>query len=140
MKRRIICLVLAFVMVLSFTYVPVFATTVDSGKCGDNLTWTLDSYGTLTIAGNGAMYDYNTGYASAFPPWMSYSSYGTDFIKKLSIGEQVTYIGTDAFAFLGIDNVVVPDSVTKVGQRAFQGSSLSSIKLSKVILSMKYQP
>lgn len=38
---------------------------VDSGYCGGegngtNLTWTLDSEGTLTISGNGKMRDYNT--------------------------------------------------------------------------------
>ena len=30
-------------------------STVDSGTCGDNLTWTLDSAGTLTISGTGEM-------------------------------------------------------------------------------------
>lgn len=31
------------------------ANTVASGTCGDNLTWTLDSAGTLTISGTGEM-------------------------------------------------------------------------------------
>lgn len=37
------------------------ADIVASGKCGangNNVTWTLDSEGTLTIDGNGNMYDY----------------------------------------------------------------------------------
>ena len=29
---------------------------IDSGKCGDNLTWEIDSEGTLTISGTGEMY------------------------------------------------------------------------------------
>ena len=28
-----------------------------SGSCGENLTWTLDEDGTLTISGTGEMYD-----------------------------------------------------------------------------------
>ena len=30
----------------------------ESGKCGENVVYTLDSEGTLTISGYGAMYDY----------------------------------------------------------------------------------
>ena len=30
------------------------AEIVDSGTCGDNLTWSLDNGGTLTISGTGA--------------------------------------------------------------------------------------
>ena len=36
----------------------IFATAaeiIDSGTCGENLTWSLDSYGKLTISGTGAM-------------------------------------------------------------------------------------
>ena len=32
------------------------ATIVDSGKCGDNVTYTLDSNGLLTISGSGDMF------------------------------------------------------------------------------------
>ena len=31
------------------------SSIVDSGTCGDNLTWTLDDAGTLTISGTGKM-------------------------------------------------------------------------------------
>lgn len=44
------------------------AQTVDSsdGTCGDNLTWTLDDAGTLTISGTGAMTNYSS---SSKAPW-----------------------------------------------------------------------
>lgn len=32
--------------------------TAESGKCGENLTYTLDFDGTLTIDGQGALYNY----------------------------------------------------------------------------------
>ena len=31
------------------------AETVDSGKCGDNVKWTLDANGVLTLSGKGNM-------------------------------------------------------------------------------------
>ena len=34
------------------------ATIEHEGTCGDNLTWTLDSDGMLTISGTGAMWDF----------------------------------------------------------------------------------
>ena len=41
------------------------ACAESSGTCGDNLTWTLNDAGTLTISGTGAMsvYEWETG------PW-----------------------------------------------------------------------
>ena len=55
--------VLLTVFVLSLTLCALFINAsavniVDSGKCGDNLTWTIDSEKTLTISGTGEMYDY----------------------------------------------------------------------------------
>lgn len=35
------------------------ASVQENGKCGNDVTWTLDGNGLLTISGNGAMYDYN---------------------------------------------------------------------------------
>lgn len=32
---------------------------LESGVCGDNLTWTFSDDGTLTISGNGEMWDYD---------------------------------------------------------------------------------
>lgn len=45
------------------------AEIVDSGTCGENVTWTLDSAGTLTISGTGLMKDYINGNLA---PWYSY--------------------------------------------------------------------
>lgn len=60
----LVCLVFA----AAFLHVPVSATDITaSGACGDDLTWTLTSDGTLTIDGNGAMWNWAKGYA----PWYS---------------------------------------------------------------------
>ncbi len=89
------------------------ATVIDSGECGadgDNLTWTLDSDGVLTISGTGKMKDYyNT-------PWYSQRS----DIKTVVITDDVTSIGGSAFyGCTGLTNVTIPDSVTSIGYQAF---------------------
>ncbi len=38
---------------------PAEETPAASGTCGENLTWTLDSAGSLTISGAGDMTDYS---------------------------------------------------------------------------------
>ena len=48
----------------------LYASVADSGTCGANLTWVLDSDGTLTISGTGPMEDYTTGMLAK--PWGKY--------------------------------------------------------------------
>lgn len=88
------------------------AEVVDSGTCGDNLTWTLDSDGVLTISGTGDMKNYS--YAS---PWSSYNS----TINSVVIGNGVTTIGDAAFRNCSsLDTVTIPESVTRIGAGAFR--------------------
>ncbi len=61
-KRHLKVLSILLTVVLIICSVPAFsvssaAATVKSGTCGTNLTWTLDSNGTLTISGTGNMKD-----------------------------------------------------------------------------------
>ena len=53
MKKKI----LSFVLVLSMlcAFMPVIVVAETSGTCGDNVTWTLDQNGALTISGTGDM-------------------------------------------------------------------------------------
>ena len=117
------------------------------GKCGKNLIWTLDtSTGSLIIAGNGAMYDYD--YSSS-EPWYTHR----DSIKRVAFSEGVTTIGYNAFhecekiasvsipnsvkkingwAFMGCDSlksISIPSSVTYIGDRVFAYTKLKSITL-----------
>ena len=96
--KRILCLVLVLTMVCALLAVmPVNAATiVESGECGaqgDNVKWTLDSDGTLTISGTGEMGDYN--YLDSIPsiPWYNNRSR----IKTVIINDGVTSIGDFAF-------------------------------------------
>ena len=62
-----------------------------SGPCGENLTWSLDKNGTLTIAGTGPMEDYES---SAGVPWYIKST----LVKSVVIESGVTAISSYAFA------------------------------------------
>lgn len=94
---------------------------VASGECGDDLTWKLDTDGTLTISGTGDMWDYEY---SSQNPWHTYSS-----IQNLIIEEGVTHIGNYAFADLSSyywwSSISLPSTLISIGRYAFTGVSYS---------------
>lgn len=83
---------------------------VSEGTCGENLTWTLDNYGTLTISGTGAMWNY---YFNEIK-WS-----GSSLVKNVIINNGVTSIGNWAFYNCKLTEVTIPDSVTRIGENAF---------------------
>lgn len=90
------------------------SVVVASGKCGDNLNWSLNDEGILTITGSGAMYDWD----STTIPWLSHVSK----IKMVVLPNGVTNIGN--YAFSGCANlfeISIPSGVTKIGEYAFSG-------------------
>ena len=59
LRQRVMSMLLTVAMIVGLA--PVLAgqaKAATSGTCGENLTWTLDSEGTLTISGTGKMEDY----------------------------------------------------------------------------------
>ena len=100
-----------------------------SGKCGKNLTWTLDDEGTLTISGTGNMKNYKKGLS----PWYNHRNK----IKRIFIKEGVTFIDKWAFSYCsGLIQVEIPAGITSISYEIFSDcSSLTYIKLfSSVIL------
>ncbi len=112
--KRLLSLVLAVAMLVSFAgAIPVFAETVANGTCGENLTWVLDSEGTLTISGTGAMTNYSW---STHPSWYDYR----DSIKKVVIGEGVTSVGEEAFyGYSSLAEVQLPSTMKALYYNAF---------------------
>ena len=99
---------------LSTTFtVTVYAAV---GSCGENLNWTLNEEGVLTISGTGAMYDYIR-YGT---PWESYRPE----ITKVILEEGITRIGAYAFPEFSsncLTTIEIPSSVISIGNSAFGG-------------------
>ena len=112
-----------------------------SGACGidenkpdevsDNVTWSLDDNGVLTIRGTGAMSDNaNT---------MSYRI--QDYVHAVVIENGVTSVGAGAFSdFSYLTEVTIPNSVTSIGGGAFSDcSSLTSVTIPNTVTNIGFQ-
>ncbi len=117
----------------SSDYAPV--TEVARGTCGENITWVLDSDGTLALSGTGVMTSYTLGNT----PWYSYRT----SIKSVVVGSGITSLSSGAFygctalrtaslpdglisiaGFNGctsLASINIPNSVTTIGANAFSG-------------------
>mgnify|MGYP004633828409 CR=1 FL=1 len=97
------------------------AEIVDSGFCGgegdgSNLTWTLDSEGTLRIEGVGRMREYFD-YQGSYAPWYDLRT----SIKKVVISDGVSSIGE--YSFFNCSNLTsatIAESVDSIGSCAFE--------------------
>jgi len=89
-----------------------------SGTCGENLRWTLDVAGTLTILGTGDIVG---------NPWHEHKNE----IKQVVIESGVTGIGYGAFIdCANITEITIPGTITHIEAEAFSGcSNLKSIAL-----------
>jgi len=142
--KRILSMVLCIVLTVGLLPAEVFALDVQEehshstatqnyvaeGTCGENVTWTLDSEGTLTISGTGEMVDYSFKTA----PWYSHR----EQIKAIHIEEGVTSIGKTAFyRCSNAELVTIPNSVTTVGYAAFyECSSLTCVTIPNGVTSI----
>lgn len=127
--RRLTALALALCMLAALTAEIFAADIIDSGYCGaegdgKNLTWTLDSEGTLTISGKGKMADFihdgNDSFGSK-QPWIEHQY----SIRKLVLGSGITSIGAEAFCSgtsMLWQELEIPDGVTSIGDNAFSST------------------
>ena len=131
--HKFLSFLLAILMVISIVPLTASAET-RSGTCGDNLTWTLDDAGVLTISGTGPMYDHTWGDDNIWRD-MYYDQIGT-----IVINDGVTTIGD--LAFYGLKNLVsvsIPDTVTSIGYYALADcDSLKSIIIPDSVTTIKH--
>ena len=129
--RRLTALALALCMLVALTSEIFAADIVASGYCGGegdgtNLTWKLDSEGTLTISGKGKM-EYGVQHG-----WDSYS------VKKLIVESGVESITADAFADKKmLQSVVLNEGLKSIDARAFFNcTNLTEITLPSTLCSL----
>ena len=100
---------------------------VASGTCGaegneSSVTWSLDSDGTLTISGTGAMADYEQVGTYYTTPWHDTDNddkYQNSNIKKVVVKEGITHIGNAAFRdFIELTSISIPNTVKSIGYRS----------------------
>ncbi len=100
---------------------------IETGSCGNNLTWTLDTKdSTLTVEGYGPMS------SNGSPAWAW--SYYKSYIKYVYLPEGLTNIASEAFK--GCSNLVrinIPKSLTGSGSGAFKDcNNLDSVFISDI--------
>lgn len=120
--KKIISLFLTVCLIISIcTFMQIGVSAATNGVCGDNLTYTLDDNGILTISGTGAMYD---------DVW----SFNYDGIKKVIVNEGVTTIGEFEFMLNEtIDDVILPNGLTSIGLSAFNTTNIKRIFIPKSV-------
>ena len=117
--KRTLSVILSIVIMLSCSYITAFAddeNVVESGSCGNGLTYVLDTDGTLTVSGKGRMSNYSSIGSNNYAPW--YNNRG--LIKKVVLEDGVINIG--ASAFYNCKSLVDVDfgNIDTIGMYAFQ--------------------
>ena len=135
--KKFLSVLLTLVLALSlFPAAALGATVVDSGACGEYLTWTLDSDGTLTISGTGNMTNasYKTNSASqtdnkplikkviiedGVTTLISAAFEHCTNLKTVSLGNTLKVISWCAFNDTGLESISIPASVERIEDKAF---------------------
>lgn len=130
MKRKMVSFLLVLLLLAGLVPQGVFAAeTATSGTWGDNGgTWSFNSStGTLTVSGTGEIPVF--GFDC---PWLHLK----DSVKRVVVSEGITEIGANVFGFTdgygqypNLASVSLPDSIKRIDDYAFAGSSLASIYL-----------
>lgn len=152
MQKRLLSILLSILLLVSLTPAAEAEVELDSGSCGTDVTWTLDTSGVLTISGTGDIDDYILYDPNSlkYPPWdewwnfiksvviedgvtsvSDWAFFNLSSLTKVSIPDTVTKIGEGTFnKCVNLKDITIPDTVTEIGKSAFKGcSALSGITI-----------
>ncbi len=103
------------------------------GECGDGVSWKFEN-GTLTISGEGDMYDYNL--SSEKSPWLDNGL----VLRNVVVCDGVTRIGDSAFAGQSaLESVTFGKDIKSIGQNAFRSCvKLESVELNEGLEEIEY--
>lgn len=106
----------------------ITTSETSDNKIGENITYTLNDDGTLTISGTGEMYNYKS---DGWTDDVDSPFHCNEEIKSVIIENGVTNIGDSVFhTCKNLESVEIPKSVTAINYRAFANcGKLNSIML-----------
>ncbi len=106
----------------------ITTSETSDNKIGENITYTLNDDGTLTISGTGEMYNYKS---DGWTDDVDSPFHCNEEIKSVIIENGVTNIGDSVFhTCKNLERVEIPESVTAINYRAFANcEKLNSITL-----------
>lgn len=115
MRKKFLIVILLALLALALPTL-ANAVTVDSGTCGNGVTYTLSDTGLLTISGSSSI-------VSA--PW------DNDAVKEVKIYSGVTTIGKEIFYNCpNLTKVTIPGTVLKINESAFEScKNLATLNL-----------
>lgn len=112
-----------------------YGKIVDTGTCGENLTWTFYDRGILQIEGTGDMYDYmNNSADGKWHPWWDIN----DDVWTLIVEDGVTSLGHKAFDYLrNLAFVYLPDTLKTIDDYAFEScDNITYLEIPKSVTSI----
>ena len=97
---------------------------IASGKCGEDVYWSIDYSEKMIIWGTGPMYDYSTSGDNPSPWYDRYT------VNEVVIRDGVTSIGDAAFRYMNsLKQLTIGRSVKRIGEFAFEETSLYNVMI-----------
>ncbi len=132
MKRKIVGLFLIVCILCTFMPCAGAVSVVAEGECGadgSNVTWTLDSDGTLTFKGTGRIINYD--WFNKVPWLYEDGNVGRErYITKVIVDDGITNVcDYMCYGCSDVTEIILASSVSEIGEGAFWQCGISSIKL-----------
>ena len=139
--KCLLCVSIVLILLVSLLVVPVDASNLETGRLGDNITYTFDpKQGRVEVTGTGEMWDFDPSdmsapelkWGSTTVTWESTGRVsplaGNRNVRHVVISDGITRIGSCAFYHCGIQDIAFGSDVSEIGQLAFAGHSITYLQ------------